>query len=293
MKKISKRDSERDRQDSVTVRNSIARKIYTPPSLPIHWYRRQSAAASVVVSNPLYTSSILFRRLRCQYWIIRAHPPPPTPPLSLYIPRARRLSPTAYIVVSNPSDALSFPRPLPMPQLYLLGPWANLLLSTPPSLLSTPWDRKHISASAVRDIYSGVSSLLLPPPTPPLSSSSPRGHLPLTTSTLFSPIPQAHKRDAVASVVVSKSSPLLLLSPIPRTHCLFLVLRRRLCCRCWVLGPVNTPPPPLSKIFTRARCIFCFLHRRLCCCCWVLGIIFLFRHLHCCCQFLRPVISTP
>ena len=101
--------------------------------------------------------------------------------------------------------------------------------------------------------------------------------------------------------------PSLLLSLIPQTRRLFLVIRRRLRhCR-WVLGTtffhrrrrgrqftvlVITPPPLPLETFTQARCLFCFLHQHLNLC-QVLGPIFLYRHLRCYRQLLRPVIATP
>ena len=44
---------QRDRRDSVTVRDVISRKINISLSLPIHRARRQAVSASVVISDPL------------------------------------------------------------------------------------------------------------------------------------------------------------------------------------------------------------------------------------------------
>ena len=102
--------------------------------------------------------------------------------------------------------------------------------------------------------------------------------------------------------------PPLPLSLIPRTRCLFLVLRRRLRRRHWVLGtvclrqrhrrcrqfpgPINTSLPLPSETFSWERRLFCFLCRHLRRHRWVLGLIFLWQRLRRCCQFLSPVIAT-
>ena len=122
----------RQRRDSVTLSGEIARKVDTPSSLTIHQARRQAAAASVVVSDPLDVSYILRRRLRCCCccccWSLRDHLPPPTPSLLSYIPWDRRRAPTASVVVSDPSDASYIPRPPLTPPLLLLIPQACLPL---------------------------------------------------------------------------------------------------------------------------------------------------------------------
>ena len=107
-----------------------------------------------------------------------------------------------------------------------------LNLPTPPVLPSIHWACKHTVASAIGDIHSDAMSLLIPHPTPPLLSSISRDHLPLPTHLIWLSITQSHHRDTVASVIFPESS-------IPRTHCLFLVLLRRLCCCCWFHGPVS------------------------------------------------------
>ena len=82
-KKYQNETETRQRRGSVTVTNTIARKINTLLSLPIHWGRCQSAAASVVVSNPLDVLYILHQCLHCCCCSLCAHFPPPTPPSSL------------------------------------------------------------------------------------------------------------------------------------------------------------------------------------------------------------------
>ena len=135
-------------------------------------------------------------------------------------------SPAAFVVVSDPLDALSITCPsLKHPSLLLI-PLGRLLPPTPPLALSIPWARKRAAASAVGDVLSGVSSLLLPPPTTLLSLLRPWAHIPLLTPPSLSSIPQARHRNATASVVVTKSSPPLSLYPIPQTRLLFVVLRR-------------------------------------------------------------------
>ena len=80
---------------------------------------------------------------------------------------------------------------------------------------------------------------------------------------------------------VAYPPPPLLLSPIPRTRRIFLVLFRRLRRHRWVCGPVllcqhlrrccqypdpiNTPAPPRLETFTQTCCISCFLNWRLRC----------------------------
>ena len=100
--------------------------------------RRLSHAASVVVFYPLDALSILCRRIRCRCCSIRSHLLPPKPPLSSYIPQAHRLDPAASIFVSDPSDALHIPRPLPTPLLSLLSPRDRLTLTTLQLSLSIP-----------------------------------------------------------------------------------------------------------------------------------------------------------
>ena len=123
----------RQRQDSVTVSNAIARKMNTLLSLPIHLGRHQAAAASVVVSDPLYASSIL--RNCCS---LCARLPPLTPPSSSYIPWARCVSLAASIVVSYTLDASYIPCPPLTPLSLLLTLWYHFTPPTPPSLLSQP-----------------------------------------------------------------------------------------------------------------------------------------------------------
>ena len=55
---------QRDRQERVTVINTMERKIDTLSSLPIHWDRRQAAAASVVFSDSLDASAEDRRRIQ-------------------------------------------------------------------------------------------------------------------------------------------------------------------------------------------------------------------------------------
>ena len=135
--------------------------------------------------------------------------------MSSYIPRSRCRAPAASVVFSDPSDALSIPCPPPTPPLSLLSPRARLPPLTLPLLSSIPWAHKHTAASAFRDVFSGASSLLIPPPTPLLSLLSPRDHPSLSTPPPLFPIPQACHCDAASSVIVPKSLPPLSLSPIP------------------------------------------------------------------------------
>ena len=184
----------------------IPRKINTPLLLPIHWARRRSAATSIVVSDPLDASSILWRLIFCRCCSIHAHLTPQTPPPLPYLPKACLLAPAASVVFSDPFYASSINRPLPTPMLSSLNLRARLTLTKPPSLLSIPWAHKNIGASAVRDIHLYALSLLLPHPMPMLSSLRTWDHLTLPTPPLWSPIHQARYRDAVTSVVVLKSS---------------------------------------------------------------------------------------
>ena len=66
MKKYQNETAMRHRQDSVTDSNAISRKIDIPPLFPIHRARHLSAAASVVVSDPLDVFYILRRHLCCR-----------------------------------------------------------------------------------------------------------------------------------------------------------------------------------------------------------------------------------
>ena len=92
-------------------------------------------------------------------------------------------------------------------------------------LTVTHWRLRRCRHSLVVDVQSDAFYLLLPQLTPPLSSLRSRAHLPLPTPPSCSPFPKDRHRDAAATVVVPKS-------PIPRTHCIFLVLDQRLrCCR--------------------------------------------------------------
>ena len=184
--------------------------------MSIHRAHRRSTAASVVFSDPLDALYILRRRLRRRCCIIRAHLPPPSPPLSLYITQARCLAPAAFVVVSDPLDASCIPCPLPKSPSSSLIPRAHLTLPTSPSLLSIPWARKHTVASAVGDVHYDALLLLLPQPMSPLLSSISWAHPPLPTSPSWSPIPQARHGNTAVSVVVPKSSPPLSLSLIPR-----------------------------------------------------------------------------
>ena len=144
----------RHRQDSVTVSNLKASKINTMLSLTIHQACSWSSAASVIIFDPLDASSILHRRIRCRCCSLRSHLPPTMHLSSSYIPWDRRLAPAASVVVSNPTDALSIPRPLPTPPLSSLSPLACLTLPTPLPALTIPSARKHTGASAVRDLPS-------------------------------------------------------------------------------------------------------------------------------------------
>ena len=216
----------RQRRDSVTVSDVIARKINTMLLLPIHWARRRAAAASVIVSDPLDTSSILIRRLRCCCCSLPAHLSLTTPLSSSYITWANRQTLTASVVVSDTLDTSFNPCPLATPPSSSPSLQARINLLTPPLLLSIPWYRKHTAASSIRDVHLDALSLLLPPLTPQLLSSIPRTHLPLPTPPSLSPIIQARNRNSAASVVVPEYSPPPSSSPIPRTRRLFFVLRR-------------------------------------------------------------------
>ena len=141
------------------------------------------------------------------------------------------LAPAASVLVSNPSDALSIPRPPTTLLLLSLSPWDHLTPPTTPLLSSILWACKHTAASVVGYLYSDALSLLLPLPTPLLSSSSPQSHFLLLVPPPLSPILQACHRDSSAFLIVPKSSLPPSLPLIPRTRCLFLVLRR-LFCRC-------------------------------------------------------------
>ena len=217
MKKYRNETATRQIQDSVTVSNLKASKINTPLSLPIHQVRRRSAAASVVVSDPLNTLSILRRRIRFHCCSLCAHLPPPAPMLSSYIPQDRRLSPAASGVVSNPLNASPIPCPLSTPPSQLLINLAHLTLPTPPPLSAMPSARKHTGTSAVGDVHSDVLYFMHPQLTSLLSLSIPRDHISLPTPPLWSPFTKAYHFDASASVVIPES-------PIPQTYCLFLVL---------------------------------------------------------------------
>ena len=268
MKKYQNKTDTIQRRDSVTVSSAIARKIITLLLLPIHQARRRAADASIFVSNHFDTLSILRWILHFCCCSICAHLPPPTPPLSSYITRTRRQSPAASVVVSNPSDASPIPHSLPTPTPLSLGTRDRLPPPMPPSSSSIPWACKNNATSAVRDVHSGASSLLLPPLTPLLLSSIPWSHLPLPTPPSLLPIYQACNRNAAASVVVPESLPPPLLSLIP--CCLFLVLRRLLCRRCWLRGPARMTPP---KSCSLRRIVLKIFRRRL----------------HRCCRYLEPV----
>ena len=82
---------------------------------------------------------------------------------------------------------------------------SRLPLPTPSLSSSITWDCKHTAASAVGDVHSDALYLLLPPMTPPLSSSIPQAHLPLPTLTLLSPSPHGRYRNAVAFVIIPES----------------------------------------------------------------------------------------
>ena len=127
------------RRQSVTTRNEITRKMNTILLLPIYSARCQSAAASVVVSDTLDALYILRRCLCCYSCSLCAYLPLTTPPLWSYIPRVCSLTPAAYVVASNSSDASCIHHPLPKPLLLSLIPRARHTLPTPPLLYSIPW----------------------------------------------------------------------------------------------------------------------------------------------------------
>ena len=188
----------RQRWDSVTVRNLKAREITTTASLSIHWAHCRSAVASVVVFNPLDTSSIVHWCICCRCCSIRAHLLPPTPPLSSYVPWACHLAPAASVIVSDPLDALRIPRPLPTPPSLSLSLLDCLTFPTLPLLSSIPLYRKHTGASAVGDIKSDRLYLLLPQLNPPFLSSRPWA---------------AHKHTGTSAVEDVKSDALYFLIP--------------------------------------------------------------------------------
>ena len=131
-------------------------------------------------------------------------------------------------------------------------------------------------SSAVRDVISGVLSLLLPPPMPLSSFLIPRDHITLTTPPSLSPISQAHHHNAASFVVVPKSTQPLPSSPIPCTPCLFLVLCERLCCCNQLCGQV------IERLLTFWVVDFVFLLMTFCTC-------------DCCAQYstLRCLVKTP
>ena len=150
------------------------------------------------------------------------------PPSSSYIPWALRRPTAASVVVSDTLCASSIPRLPPTLPLSVLIPQDRFTLLTLPSLLSILLSRKHTATFAAGDVHLDALSLLLPLSTPPLLSSRTLAHLPLTTTFSLLTTPQACHRNAAASIVVPKSLPPLLLSLIPQTRRIFLVLRRRL-----------------------------------------------------------------
>ena len=113
------------RRDNITMSDAIERTFNTPFSLPIHQARCQAASASAVVSKPLDALFILCWRIRCCYYSCLCFLPSlPTTLLSLYIPWSYCQSPAPSVVVFDPSDALSIPRPLPTSLLLSLSPQA-------------------------------------------------------------------------------------------------------------------------------------------------------------------------
>ena len=204
---------------------------------------------SVVVANPLGPSLIFccFHLRCCLLSLERLIYPSPTHPLLLLqqylcsssstdasvifvhylgllsIPRSLRRC----LWPSNPSQASSITRPLMMTPSSLLSPQARLTPPTPPLLSSIHLACKHTGSYAIGDVHSDALSLLLPQPTLPLSSSIPQDHLHFPTPPSWLPIPQARNCAATASLVVPNYSPPMLLSPIPWTRRLVLVL-----CQC-------------------------------------------------------------
>ena len=122
------------------------------------------------------------------------------------------------------------------PTLSSSIPWTHHLSSSDASVAIAksfgPSARKHTGASAIGDVHSDALYCVLPQLTHPLSSSRPRAHLPLPTPPSWSPFPKARHCDTVATAAVPEY-------PIPQTHCLFLVLSQRLCCRHRFCGPCS------------------------------------------------------
>ena len=83
IKKNQNKTETEQRQESATVSNAIARKMNTPLSLSIQMVERPPDAASVVVYDPIDTSYILCRRLRCCCSCLCDHLSLLTPPSSL------------------------------------------------------------------------------------------------------------------------------------------------------------------------------------------------------------------
>ena len=149
----------------------------------IPWRRRLSSANTSIVVVEVFNIIFLWRCLRCRGISLGPVVEPYLPPSSSLIPWRCQLV-------------------LVLRQRLRRCCW--FLKPTPPSLLSIPRGRKHTAAYVVGDVQSGASSLLVPLLTPPLSLSSPRFHLPLSTPLLLSRIPQSRHCDAAASVVATK-----------------------------------------------------------------------------------------
>ena len=202
--------------------------------MPIHQDRHWAAATSVVVSNPLDVFVLIFLcwRLRrhCRFFGTIVKPLTPRHCLRSLVRVVYSSSSANISVVIAESSGLSYFSDATAVVVNSLGPESTL-----PDF-------------SIRDVHAGTLSLLLPPPTHLLSLSSPRDHLPLLTPPSLLPIPQAHHCNAATSVVVPKSLPPQLFSPIPRTRLLFIVLRWRLHCHRWFRRSVSVTPPTQSYL---------------------------------------------
>ena len=239
MKKYQNETARRQIRDSAIVRDAIARKIDTPFSLPIHRAHRRDAAASIIVSDPLDASSILCRRLRylvivfmlvflrwrlCRRRRFLGPVVKPPPPLSLSpIP----LTCCLFLVLRQRlHHRCWFLGPVFLRRCHRRCRQFPGPINTPPPPPSETFSQEHRIFCFIRQrlrrncLVLGIVFLCRR-----LSS--------------FSPITQARHRDATASVVVPGSSPPLLLSPIPHTRRLFLVLLWCLRCYCQFRGPVS------------------------------------------------------
>ena len=183
--------------------------------------RHRAATTSIVVPSssgalfllrPPPTPSLL--SLRSWVYLLLT-----TPPLLSSIPVASRCATPDSVLVAAPLGASSIPLSPPTPLLLFPILRARLPLPMPTLLSLTPQSCcRAISASVVRAVPLGASSLPLPPPTPPSLSSIPWAYIYPPTPPLLFLFSRTCRHADANSVAISN----------PSACCLFLFFRKNL-----------------------------------------------------------------